>query len=183
MYYNLYGELSAAANGQVFVDNTGEGIDEFCQALYESSARCHQYSKFSANELQKKDMQAMQLSCSYIDSVKSGNYDEMGYVNLKANWNYNEYLAPEWLRTNPYIEAVARVSPLQIFGLIFSVSAFIGLAAYSKTLHTSLVKREEWATQSRRPWPSIFRGPSMNRIDSGIDIIRQPTDGTPYYMS
>ena len=158
-------------------------MGEVCQALYESSARCHQYAKFNANVLGQQDLQDMQLSCSYIESVKSGNYDEMGYVNLKANWNYNEALTPEWIRTNPFVEAVARVSPLQIFFLIFSVSAFIGLATYSKRLHTSLVKREEWATQSRRPWPSIFRGPSMNRVDSGIDISRQPTDGTAYYMS
>ncbi|KAL3816101.1 hypothetical protein ACHAXA_004526 [Cyclostephanos tholiformis] len=191
-YDSLYAELTAYANGDsTYIADTGDGeMGTLCTTLYESSAHCHKnFANFDRDNISERAWRQMQLSCSYIDSVILGNYDEMGYVNLQKNWIYNSENAPQWLRTTePLANSVARVSPLQYVLLICSILAFVGLAAWSKSLHSSLVKREEpWSP--RRSWGqqwSIFRGvdhPTINNIDSGIGVTRVRSDGTSYYMS
>ncbi len=173
------------------VDYTENEMSVLCEILYDSSARCHKkFATFSRDGLSKRDWKQMQLSCSYIDSVVLGNYDEMGYVNLQKNWIYTSESAPEWLRsTEPLAYSVGRVSLLQYFFLICSILAFVGLAAWSKSLHSSLVKKEPLSP--RRPWSHqwrIFRRadhdpPAINNIDSGIGMSRARNEGTSYYMS
>lgn len=164
-------------------------MGELCATLYTSSAHCHtNYADFTRGTLSEREWKEMQLSCSYIDSVVLGNYDEMGYINLQKNWISTSESTPQWLRTTaPLVNSVARVSLLQYFFLICSILAFIGLAAWSKSLHSSLVKKESWAP--RRQWShqlNIFRSgdhPAIHNIDSGIGVSRIRSEGTSYYMS
>ena len=168
-------------------------MSELCAMVYESSAHCHKnYADVSTSSLTKSQMKEMQLSCSFIDSVIMGNYDEMGYVNLKNNWNYDSETSPEWLRdVNQYRAAVTDVSPLQIVFLVMSIIACVTLATWSKSLHTSLTRKDEpWAP--RRSWniKSAFRRraqpsdhPGISPIDSGIGASRVRSEATAYYLS
>lgn len=175
-------------------------MGELCGRMYENSARCHQnYKSFRKGLLSAEQWNVMQLSCSYIDSIESGNYDEFGYSN---NWNYENQ--PEWVRDNKLAQsagkAVSRVSPLQVFFLLFSILACSILAVWSKTLHTSLVKgsraqapqgKESWAPG--RPWtvgnlfhkknaPDKKNAPGLAASDSGIGASRVRSDAS-YYLS
>lgn len=137
----------------------------------------------------------MMLSCSFIDSIAMDNYDEFGYVNLKNDGN------GIWLRDNKYgsdmSNIVSDVSPLQVFFLIFTILACIILAIWSKTLHSSLTKKEPWSPKNeswtpRRQWnmKKAFFGrskqPEITPVDSGIAASRVRSDattGTSYYMT
>lgn len=132
----------------------------------------------------------MQLSCAYIESIVMGNYDEMGYVNLQNNWDGES--TPQWVHDNMYANefshAVTDVSPLQVFFLLFTILACIILAVWSKTLHSSLTKKELWSP--RRHWnarSNIFRRQDkhsgISPADSGIEASRVRSDGTSYYVS
>lgn len=168
---------------------TGE-MGELCTTLYESSAHCHKkFANFERDNISERAWKQMQLSCNFIDSVILGNYDEMGYVNLQKSWVYDSENTPQWLRTTePLANSITRVSPLQYALLICSILAFVGLAAWSKSLHSSILKGEEpWSP--RRSWGqqwNIFRRvdhPTINNMDSGIGVSRVRSDGTSYYMS
>ena len=170
-------------------------MSDVCQQVYDTSAHCHRhYKSFSKKDLSKLQYQEQQLACGFIDSVVMGNYDEMGYVNLKSNWNYqNENNDPEWVRDNmsaaSMMQSARVVSPLQIFFLIFSILACGTLVVWSKTLHTSLTKKEPWAP--RREWSArnVFRRPEpqqqpgINPSDSGIGASRVRSDHSAYYLS
>ena len=174
----------------VYGDNE---MSELCEMVYESSAHCPKnMADISSSTWSKSQMKEMQLSCSYIDSVLMGNYDEMGYVNLKNSWNFDSETSPEWLRdVNQRRAAVSDVSPLQIFFLVVAILACITLATWSKSLHTSLTtSKEPWAP--RRSWnlKSAFRRksyamdqPGSSPIDSGIGASRVRSEGTSYYLS
>lgn len=174
----------------VYGDNE---MSELCEMVYESSAHCPKnMADISSSTWSKSQMKEMQLSCSYIDSVLMGNYDEMGYVNLKNSWNFDSETSPEWLRdVNQRRAAVSDVSPLQIFFLVVAILACITLATWSKSLHTSLTtSKEPWAP--RRSWnlKSAFRRksyamdqPGISPIDSGIGASRVRSEGTSYYLS
>jgi len=178
--------------------NYNSGMSNLCQQLYETSAHCHRrYSSFSKKNLSKLQYQEEQLNCDFIDSVVVGNYDEMGYVNLKSDWNYrNPNNDPEWVRDNmnaaQFMQSARTVSPLQIFFLIFSILACGILTVWSKTLHTSLTKNGPWAPQRGLSASNVLRqeprqaprqSPEINPTDSGIGASRVRSDNSAYYLT
>ena len=84
-----------------------------------------------------------------------------------------------------YGRVVSDVSPLQVFFLIFSILAYCILAAWSKTLHTSLTKKEPWVP--RRAWnaKNVFRRQDLgiSPSDSAIGASRVRSNDTSYYVS
>ena len=167
-------------------------MSELCEMVYETSAHCNKnFKSFRKGQLSARQWKEMQLSCSFIDSIEMGNYDEFGYVNLKENWNYrNPENQPEWVRDNKYaneFDQVSRdVSPLQVFFLIFSILACVILAAWSKSLHSSLTKKETWAPGREWKFKNFFHrqsAPSIAPANSGIEASRVRSDATSYYVS
>lgn len=175
--------------------NYNIAMSELCQQVYDTSAHCHRhYRSFSKQNLSKIQNAESLLTCDFIDNVVMGNYDELGFVNLKSSWNYrNQNNDPEWVRDNinaaQLMESARAVSPLQIFFLIFSILACSILAAWSKTLHSSLTKNEPWAphrgwNQSNtfcRQEPRQAKG--INPTDSGIGASRVRSDDSAYYLT
>lgn len=174
-------------------------MSEICETVYESSARCDKnYRSFRQGRLGQEQWKEMQLSCAFIDSVVMGNYDEMGYVNLKNNWNF-QLDTPEWARDNQYAQqyghVVTDVSPLQVFFLVFTILACTILAVWSKTLHSSLIKNKVEKNERDEPWSpgrqwsvkNLFRRggdkPGISSVESGIGASRVRSDGTSYYLS
>ncbi|KAL9181258.1 hypothetical protein ACHAXT_010063 [Thalassiosira profunda] len=192
-----YGGDDDANNGDEEEADADEGeISELCQAVYESSARCDRHFRsFSRGDLSQEQWKEMQLSCAFIESIDIGNYDELGYVNLKHYWNFQGENAPEWARDNMQLQeagqSVADVSPLQIFGLVFAILACIVLASWSKTLHTSLRKGPatekgvSWAPGRPSRWTFFQRSsaPGVAPSDSGIGATRVRSENSAYYLS
>lgn len=171
-------------------------MSTLCAAVSVTSAQCRKnYRGFQRSELSDAEWEEMQLSCTYIESIDNSNYDEMGFVNLKNQWDLNSENAPEWLRDNQYaqdhINAVTDVSPLQIALLVFAILACIILAVWSKSLHRSLTKRAPWSPGRRQQWgmKNPFRRAHPMEIDpteSGIGASRvrsEATTGSRYYMT
>lgn len=192
-YVNGEYQANNANEEQEDVDYSIDTISEVCKVMLESSARCHKhYDSFRKGSLSTEQWQEMQLSCDYIESIASNNYDEMGYVNLKSNWNStNDDEKTEWARDNKYVSeyggAVSDVSPLQVFFLVFAILACIILAVWSKTLHSSLVKKDQWAPGRKWAMKSVFRKGSSPEIvpsESGIGASRVRSGGdASYYLS
>ena len=113
----------------------------------------------------------MKLSCGYIDSIRNSyDYSLLGSA----------------------VHVVTNVSPLQIFFLVFSILACIILAVWSKSLHSSLTKREPWTPRYGKGWTmkSIFpkkKHPlEIDPTESGIGASRVRSDatvGNSYYMT
>ena len=163
-------------------------MGQLCSKVYETSAHCHRnYRSFRKGQLTERQWDEMKLSCSFIDSIVMGNYDEMGYVNLNSNGT-----TPEWLRDNKYAQdmynnVVSDVSALQVFLLVFALLACAILAMWSKTLHSSLTKREPWAPGRKWSVKNVFcrnqESPELAPVESGIGASRVRSDGTSYYVT
>ncbi len=170
------------------VDYSDNNMGQLCEKVYETSAHCHKnYRSFRKGQLSARQWEEMKLSCSFIDSIVMGNYDEMGYVNLNINGDTPEWLRDNMYASNMYNNVVSDVSPLQVFLLVFALLACAILAVWSKTLHSSLTKREPWTP--RRQWTvkNVFRrnqeAPELAPANSGIEASRVRSDGTSYYVT
>jgi len=180
-----YGNDDQNADDQNADDQDQNYMNELCESVYEISARCNMhYNSYRKMELSESERAEMKQTCSYIDSVQGGNYDERGFLNVKGSWLRDENSESQ---SSSYHSA-REVTPLQIFGLLATISCCTILALWSKSLHTSLTKGEEWAPGARRAkrnW-NIFRKPeeveraNVERADSGIGRVRSDDS---YYVS
>jgi len=189
----------------------GGGMSELCQQLYKSSAHCERnYQTFNKKYLTDAQWKNVQLSCSYMDSIVMGNYDEMGYVNFKWRWGFwgnNNYKNKEGadgntLNAATYAATSRRVSALQVFFLVFTCLSCAILGVWAKTLHTSLRKKapksltksgpEPWSPRDTGGWNmrNMIRWkrlkeqqPQLGPSDSGIGASRVRSDNSAYYLS
>jgi len=169
-------------------DGNGGAMSVLCQQLYESSAHCERhYKTYNKKYHTYAQKQNEQLSCSYMDSIVMGNYDEMGYVNIKWKWGLwgnNTYWEKRGdgntLNASSYAATSRRVSALQVLFLVFTCLSCAILGVWAKTLHSSLTK-ESWSPHGASSWKmnSMLRReqvqpqqPQIAPSDSGIGASR-----------
>jgi hypothetical protein len=73
--------------------------------------------------------------CGFIESLEDNNYDENGQISL-ANLYFDK---SKWANIHEYSKVV---SPIEICGLIFSISLFLVLLVYSCYLRSALLRKE-----------------------------------------
>lgn len=193
-------------------DDNSDDTTDLCAVVYDTSAHCDKnFELFSRGNLNDTEWKEMQLSCSFIDSIGSHNYNETGFVkfvNLQNKWwPFNMGHGSRWTENNyapqSMHEVASDTSLLQVFFLIFSILACIILAVWAKTLHASLLKKRPWSTHSkwnakdawspRSKWHARARGfltsffrPSnqpkeVSPAESGIEASRVRSES--YYVS
>jgi hypothetical protein len=117
--------------------------------------------------------------------MRMGRYDTAGNVVMDANRLYNENGAQGLsgnLFMQEYGQGLAKVSPMQIFFLVLSISACVVLAGWSSSLHKSLSKGGlSW--KPRRGVGSGADDAEVTRTSSGIVMGRSQSNNTSYYMS
>ena len=114
--------------------------------------------------------------------MRMGKYDAEGNVVMDANRLYLGEGEAQGIKGNLYMQeygqAIAEVSPLQIFLLVASISACVILAAWSSSLHKSLTKGGlKWKPRQ------TAGGDEVTRQDSGIVVGRSKSNHSSYYMS
>jgi len=183
--YQNYNQNSA----QTSAEGDGE-VNELCQTMYMYAARCDKHFRTYSARTKMAKYEALiaqeDLTCEFIESIVNDNYDEMGYVNLDADGNYNRESNSYLMNSNSIYaqragEGIAKVTPLQVFGLIGSLAACAILAVWSSSLHKSLSKGAPW--RPRRGLNSSANQPGdLTRQDSGIVMGRSQSHAS-YYMS
>lgn len=166
--------------------NKNSEINELCESLYLVSARCDKhYRSYNKRSKQAQYAEALaqeDLSCDFIDTVVMGNYDELGYINMKK---YTVEAQPGWKANNMYAQqyghVITDVTPLQIFGLIASIAVCGILAVWSMTLHKSLTKTGPWKPR-RGMAARAATDAELSRQNSGI-VMGRSASNTSYYMS
>jgi len=167
-------------------DDDGEGINELCTTLYQSSARCDQHFR-SYNRLKYTyyNVDQMKLSCDFIESVINRNYDEFGFIKLSQNASTPN----SWLQSSVYYQEyghyVQEVTPGQIFGLCVSILACAILGLWSWALNRSLSKKGPWrprlGLRAMSP-PNANVAAPITRQDSGI-VMGRSRSGASFYVS
>jgi hypothetical protein len=108
--------------------------------------------------------------CGFIESLEDNNYDESGQINL-SNLYFDK---SKWANIHEYSKVM---SPIEIFGLIFSISLFLVLMVYSCYLRSALLRKEpvdgSIPTHPRQKFP---RFSTISRINSGIMAARSYWD-------
>lgn len=134
----------------------------------------------------------MELSCDFIDSVVTGDYDETGFI--KIDNSTLPYGTGSFLKNNIYYEEYGHfaeeVTPFQIFALVGSLAAVCLLALWSAALHRSLSKKGPWRPRrglnnmmNRARGKAVGDDPvDISRQNSGIVMGRSQSGGS-YYMS
>ena len=118
------------------------------------------------------------LTCDFIDSVVMGSFTEDGFVNLGDDYTPQ---TTGWFGKNRYAQEyghhISEITPLQIFGLIFSILAVVILGAWSTALHKSLGK-PVW--KARRG--DVREPRDISRNPSGIMMGRSASEAS-YYVN
>lgn len=155
-------------------DANNDEIAKICENLYLASARCDKHFRsYSTRTSTAKYAEAVaqeDLACDFIDSVVMGNYNEMGLLNI------DDYTAIE-SQSGWFSETRKGVTPIQIFGLVASLSACAVLAVWSMTLHQSLSKRGPWRPRRTGASNAIE---TLDRQNSGIVMGRSQSNA--YYL-
>lgn len=159
-----WGTDDAATDDNYYGGN--DQVIELCQNMYQASARCDKHYRSWSNKAKQSKVLAAQMDfqCDFIDSVVTGNYDEMGFVRLDQENATNPTGLTglvektfSFRTTNGMIPA-SRVTPLQIFGLCASIFACCILSLWAAALSGKKVK----------VWRPRRASPSIARQDSGI---------------
>ena len=171
-------------------DSTGGEIAEICTVVFNNAARCdktlNSWWKHKVNAKYAESNALQDLSCSYIDAMRMGNYDTEGNVVQDNNRLYHDGEV-NGLEGNIFLaeygQGIAKVSPWQYFWLIASISAFVALASYAVSLHRSAAKGSlKW-----KPRRGVRAGNTddadITQNDSGIVMGRSQSNHTSYYMS
>jgi len=108
---------------------------EMCRNLYEAAAKCEEVHGMEAaayyeNNNQDNDMYNQEaqeeLVCDYIQSLKSGTYDESGEIVVSGGTSV--------------VGGGAQTTGGQKFALTFFILGTVGLAVYAAMLHSKLTK-------------------------------------------
>ena len=115
--------------------------------------------------------------CGFIESLEDNNYDESGQINL-ANLYFDK---SKWADIHEYSKVV---SPIETFGLVFSIALFLVLLVYSCYLRSALLRKEpvdhSIPTLPRPKFPRMSvkqvslasQAGGISRINSGITAAR-----------
>ena len=161
---------------------------DLCINMYLASARCDKHYK--SYKSPKSYYGNQDLSCKFIQSVVQGNYNEMGFVNLQYN-NLGENSGNILTSSTYYQEYehyAQEVSPLQIFGLIASISACAILFLYATFLgRTTANSKVPWRPRRGIRAGAALTADPMVRNDSGIALNRSESidrgrSTSSYYM-
>jgi hypothetical protein len=113
----------------------------------------------------------MDFQCDFIDSVVTGNYDEMGFVVLdQENITNPSFLAGLMektfsLRTTNGMAPASVVTPLQVFGLCASIFSCCILGLWAMALRSG-------KKMPMKGWKPRRAQPAIARQDSGIMLGR-----------
>lgn len=148
-------------------------VIELCENLYQASARCDKHYRSWSNKAKQSKMLAAQMDfqCDFIDSVVTGNYDEMGFVVLdQENITNPSFLAGLMektfsLRTTNGMTPASVVTPLQVFGLCASIFACCILGLWAMALRSG-------KKMPMKGWKIRRAQPAIARQDSGIMLGR-----------
>ena len=156
-------------------ENYGEyEVIELCENLYQASARCDKHYRSWSNKAKQSKVlsAAMDFQCDFIDSVVTGNYDEMGFVLLDQENITNPSSGLTGLiekvyglRTTDGMAPATKVTPLQVFGLCASIFACCILGLWAAALKSG-------KKVSVKGWRPRRAQSSIARQDSGIGMAR-----------
>jgi len=155
-------------------DADADTVSEICETLYYESGKCNKnyknfdsgvYGGYGSGGLEQSVTD--ELVCSYIQNVLSG-YDESGEI-----YTGSSFFKSNSARANEFTQPT--VTPGQVFGIIFSVVACVGLAGYSCFLHRAIMKKAPW--RPNRGGVAALAG-QISRQNSGIVIGRSRSSGS-----
>lgn len=152
-------------------------VNDLCLNLYMASARCDKhfrsYSSKEKNFKMYNYYSKMDMSCDFIESVVMGNYDELGLVLLENQTDIAEMDFFTRTFVEPMNTFTNEVTPIQIFGLVASISACAIFALWAMVL-TKNISPSRVCRNSRKGSRSRAAGP-ITRQDSGIGMARSGT--------
>lgn len=123
--YHLMKETYTSSCVSCAYDNNGvEETSQFCQTLYQKSAKCQDPSSVSGEDAVQTSDET--LVCNFISSLSAGTYSESGEINISG--------------ASSVIHGGAKTSGGQKFALTFFILGTVGLAAYAAMLHSKLTK-------------------------------------------
>lgn len=132
---------SSDYNNQGNDANDKDNVNELCEELYTDAAKCEKthafesgYSSYYGYENQ---LAQESVVCDFIQSLKSGTYDEEGEIIVSG-------------ASSSSASAASSTTPGQKFALSFFVIGTVSLAIYAAVLHSKLVKgsRSEFLSTS-----------------------------------
>jgi len=106
-------------------------VEEVCQELYESAAKCEKTHGFdngysNYNDVYENQLENEEVVCDFISSLKSGTYSQDGEIVVGGS--------------NSYHSGATSTTGGQKFALTFFILGTVGLAVYAAMLHTNLTK-------------------------------------------
>jgi hypothetical protein len=146
-----------------------EGVVAVCRALYEGSAQCNMnMNNFESISQYMSDYELAveQRTCSFIENIIYGAYDESGDILLKPE----SFDFADW--QNPQQYKKLRMPADQAVFLSLSIIAFIATAAAAVFTHRSM-------TRTSSPWrPKRMSSEELKRQPSGIGMARSRSGPT-----
>ena len=147
-------------------DNSGGDVYDLCEALYDTSAKCHKYLSEDSDAYEVSSLcrmmngfkfavhtyKLMNYSCCVTPIRKSENQEQTegsvcNFIQSLEENHYDEYgeinLANLYFDTSKwadYHQYTKFVSPTQIVCLVVSILLFLGLLIYSCCLHNALTQ-------------------------------------------
>lgn len=164
-----------------YLSGNGQVI-ELCQYMYQASARCDKHYRSWSNKAKQNKLLAAQMDfqCDFIDSVVTGNYDEMGFVRLDQENVTNPSGFAGLIektfsfRTTNGMVPEEKVTPMQIFGLCASIFACCVLGLWATALQgKKIAVPKGWRVRRAAP------AHGLERTDSGIMMGRSDSYTSP----
>ena len=129
-------ENAEAADDDANAEQQEVETAEVCENLYEAAGKCENPHGFSNGmDYSNSDYYDIQATneesvCGFLDSIKSGNYDETGEIVIRGG------------QTTVFSNSVQTTGG-QKFALTFFVIGTVGLASYAVMLHHKLTKSQK----------------------------------------
>lgn len=151
-------ELDAEEN-----DDGSGTISEFCDALYEESAKCNRYMGNDGKYAHANQESQEGTVCNFIENLIKKSYDEYGEIVLQEIW---------WKTYIPDMESMNAVTPKQKWALSVSLLSCIAMFSYASYLYRKIkVKRGAWFPRGKKGYSTYPGAPSTpidSRLHSGI---------------
>ena len=126
--------------GSVYDDDaTTNDINDLCETLYMTSARCDKHISYDESTEQIEAVATLQgMSCDFIESVLKGKVDNDGLVDIgRKNWRkYRPGIV--WSK---YAKETAKMSPLQALGLSVSIVGCLVLGMWAYILQFYIIHK------------------------------------------
>lgn len=157
-------------------DADADNINELCENLYSSSAKCNKNLDNANDYSYQGDNQASQgdTVCAYITSLQQGTYSESGEIVLNNDWYFN---VSNWRDADEYMKEFNNVKyyashslvPWQIAALVASVVGCLIMWVWICCLRSALGKKNiPWRPRRSKDTPPG----DLSRQNSGIVLGR-----------